>query len=91
MGTKERRNRVLNVWLRFRKIWPDWKILPGVLAQNRIPVRIILGKFDTIISPKRFERRPPEWDGFVWTIAKAGHGNLVTEAAKEPDFFGFSG
>ena len=83
MGTKEKRNRVLNVWLRFRKIWPDWAALPGILAKHHIRVRIITGKFDTIISPGRFEPRRPEWAGFEWIILDSGHAGMIGKAAEK--------
>lgn len=83
MGTKEKRDRVVNVWLRFRKIWPDWKILPGIITENQLPVLIVLGKFDTIISPKLFKPRRPEWVGFEWVVLEVGHARIIEKLAEK--------
>lgn len=83
MNTKEKRDQVLNVWLRFRHIWPHWNILPGILSWRQIPVTILLGKFDTIIPVSKFNPKRAEWAGFEWRLLEAGHANLVQKVAEQ--------
>lgn len=85
MSTPEKRQRVLEVWIRFRYMWPDWEVLPSVLKENGIRIRIVLGRFDGVIPPKKFMPRQPAWNAFDWVMVQAGHGNLVAEVSKHPE------
>jgi len=83
LATRESRKLVLDVWLRFRKIWPTESIWRGHLKKDPIPVMIVLGKYDTIMSKKKFQKKREEWKEVQWLELDAGHASLVEKFASK--------
>lgn len=83
LATAESRELVLNVWLRFRKIWPNERIWHSHLRSNPMPFLVVLGKYDTIISRKRFARQRADWKQVQWLDLEAGHASLVERFARQ--------
>jgi len=82
LSTPEKRELVLNVWIRFRKIWPAEKKWRENAKTNNIPIGIILGKYDSIISVKKFKAKRKELSEVHWVELNAGHSNLIERFAK---------
>jgi len=82
LNSSEKRQLVLDVWLRFRKIWPNEKVWIKNLKDHQIPMGIILGKYDSIISIQKFKNKRKEIPEIHWVELSAGHSNLVQKFAK---------
>jgi hypothetical protein len=83
LSTKEGRERVLDVWLRLRKMWPDEQKWRPYFNQHPIPFVLVLGKHDTIMSKSKFQTKRKEWTNIKWLDLEAGHASLVEKFAKE--------
>ena len=77
LSSPEKRELVLNVWIRFRKIWPLEKIWRQHIKDQKIPVGIVLGKYDSIITVSKFRNKRKEMKEVHWVELKAGHSNLI--------------
>ena len=82
LSTKENGSLVLNVWLRFRKIWPNEIIWRQNIRDFKIPTGIILGKHDSLITVNRFSQKIIELKEVHWVKLIAGHSNLIEKFAK---------
>jgi pimeloyl-ACP methyl ester carboxylesterase len=82
LGTTEGRKRVLNVWLQFRKLWPDQEKLKLKCLENNILIFVYLGRFDGILSVSRYIgfRKKNAW--MNWEIMNTGHTGLIEEFAR---------
>ncbi len=83
LSTEEDRERVLDVWLRLRKMWPDEQKWRPYFNQHPIPFVLVLGKHDTIMSKSKFRTKRKEWTNIKWLDLEAGHASLVEKFAKE--------
>ena len=81
MAHAHQRQLVQDVWIMFRKIWPDWPTLALEIEQYKIPVKVVLGKHDSIIHTGKFVPKQPEWKGFTWILLQSGHSSLVEKYA----------
>ncbi len=52
MKSKEARLQVYDTWLGYRKIIPDLKKVVSHINDNKIPVHLLIGEFDSIITTK---------------------------------------
>ncbi|MBX2965922.1 MAG: alpha/beta hydrolase [Cyclobacteriaceae bacterium] len=56
MNTEEKRSRVYHTWVVFRHLSFDLKKITGVFNQNKLPVTLILGRFDKVITGKSLKQ-----------------------------------
>jgi pimeloyl-ACP methyl ester carboxylesterase len=82
LSTAEKRELVLNVWIRFRKIWPVETLWRRNIKDLKIPVGIVLGKHDSIITVSKFRQKKKELTEVHWVELNAGHSNLIEKFAK---------
>ena len=82
LSSPEKRELVLNVWIRFRKIWPSEKIWRQHIKDLKIPVGIVLGKYDSIITVRKFKKKRQEMKDVSWLEISAGHSNLIEKFAR---------
>jgi len=82
LSSPEKRELVLNVWIRFRKIWPTEKIWLQHIKDLKIPVGIVLGKYDSIITVSKFQNKREEMKEVYWVELNAGHSNLTEKFAR---------
>lgn len=82
LGTPEGRQRVLAVWLKFRELWPDIRILSKQCREQQIQVSAFLGRHDGILPPARYAkiRRRENW--IRWEVLESGHAGLIREFAR---------
>lgn len=79
----EGRELVLNVWLRFRRIWPKEEVWIKHFRSRPIPFMIALGKYDSIIAKSNFVEKRQNWKGVTWAEFDAGHASLVDRFASK--------
>lgn len=82
MATRDQRKQVVRVWLMFRKIWPDHQKITRLLSTGKLPVRLVMGKHDSIIRVKTLEPIRKKWPQIEWLILDCGHASLVEKLAK---------
>ncbi len=79
MGTEERREKIYNIWLIFRKIIPDIHKIQKIINSYDINIQLFFGKFDVVIPLKLgvyFAKGIKKKDSLH--ILDTGH-NLITE------------
>jgi len=82
LSTVAKRELVLNVWLRFRNIWPTETIWRQIIAERKIPLGIVMGKHDSIITMRKLEKKRRTIPEVQWVELTAGHSNLIERFAK---------
>lgn len=81
MATLKQRKQVVRVWLRFRKIWPNPKMVRQLVAEKKIKIHLILGKFDPIIRPALFKKLQTSMPEMEVLLLESGHSRLVEKMA----------
>lgn len=79
LSSKERRTKVYNVWIIFRKLVPDIKFIQKSINKYKINLHMFFGKYDVVIPPEigtSFFRNLPNKSGLH--ILDTGH-NLINE------------
>jgi pimeloyl-ACP methyl ester carboxylesterase len=71
------RERVLNVWLSFRKLWPEVQVWTKVCRSLGIPVLIVLGRYDGILPLHRYQNLKKESPWIHWQLLECGHSRLI--------------
>ena len=82
LGSSMGRNRVLDVWLLFRKLWPDLNLLSEQCRNKPVRVIVYLGRFDGILPLSRYSRIMNRESWMQWKILKTGHAGLIEEFAR---------
>jgi len=75
------RARLLASWSGFRRIWPDFIEFQN--AAEKIPVCIVLGKYDGIIPALKFKKLRQTHPFWNWTILDTGHAGLIAAFARK--------
>ena len=75
------RERVLSVWLRFRKLWPEVQVWTRHCRSLEIPVRIVLGRYDGILPLHRYQKMKNENPWINWEVLNCGHAGLIDQYA----------
>jgi len=82
LGTEQGRNRVLAVWIQFRKLWPDLSMLKIQCREKKIPVSVFLGRYDGILTLSRYKKIRSQTDWINWEEMNTGHAGLIEEFAR---------
>jgi pimeloyl-ACP methyl ester carboxylesterase len=82
LSTREGRTRVLDVWLQFRKLWPDREFLLSQCKEQNIKVLVFLGRFDGILPLSRFSKIYKKEGWMNWEILHTGHAGLINAFAR---------
>ena len=76
MHERKVREQVFDVWMGYRRCYPEMKLIAQSIEQNKIPTEFIFGKHDVIIPWKHGDklRRLTSNLTFVrWEIVERGH------------------
>lgn len=76
MNTTEKRQRVYYSWVVFRKLRFGLKALASHINQHHIPVTIIVGKYDKVITPASMNDFVKQLDQPRVVVIEAGHNFL---------------
>lgn len=77
MDTKEKRDRVYHTWVVFRHFKFDLMELARIINQHKIPVSILVGRYDKVIRPESMERLTHLLDRHRLTLFDTGHNKLL--------------
>jgi len=77
MGTPEKRLRVYQTWVTFRKLIFRQSKLARILNKQGITTTLIVGKHDPVIRPKDVEPFRTKLHQCHWQVLHAGHHDLI--------------
>jgi pimeloyl-ACP methyl ester carboxylesterase len=81
MNTEEKRRRVYYSWVVFRHLQFNLITLASAFNQNSIPLTVIVGKFDKVITAKNMSRLTQRVALSHLEILDAGHNDLIKKSA----------
>jgi hypothetical protein len=82
LSTRQGRARVLDVWLQFRKLWPDQESLLSQCKEQNIKVLVYLGRFDGILPVSRYAKIRKNAGWMRWEVLQTGHAGLINAFAR---------
>ncbi len=82
MDSTPKRLRIYRSWIGFRKLKVDIRQLVRTLNKYQIPVTMILGEYDQIITAKRMKAFIKALDKGELIVLKTGHSHLLHEVAE---------
>ncbi|HEY5825686.1 MAG TPA: alpha/beta hydrolase, partial [Cyclobacteriaceae bacterium] len=82
MNTEEKRKRVYYSWVVFRHLQFDLDEIVNTLNTRQIPLTLIIGKYDKIITAKNMEPFVKELHTVRFEIIDAGHNDLVQKSSR---------
>jgi pimeloyl-ACP methyl ester carboxylesterase len=82
MDTEEKRRRVYYSWVYFRHLKFDIPSIAAILNQHRIPLLMLVGKYDKVIPAKNMNTLLHRLHQKQLEIIEAGHNDLVKAAVK---------
>jgi len=77
MNTEEKRKRVYYSWVVFRHLQFDLDKIADILNSNHIPLTLIIGKYDKIITAKNMKPFLDKLRIKRFEIIEAGHNDLI--------------
>jgi pimeloyl-ACP methyl ester carboxylesterase len=77
MDTEDKRRRVYNTWVYFRHLRSDIKKIAEIINQQKIPMTILLGRFDKMIPAKKINTLLTRVACKQVEILDAGHNDLI--------------
>jgi pimeloyl-ACP methyl ester carboxylesterase len=80
MHTEERRKRVYYSWVVFRHLQFNLNTIAGILNSNHIPVTLLIGKYDKIITKKNMEPFVRKLHTIRFEVIEAGHNDLISKS-----------
>lgn len=83
MDTEDKRKKVYYSWVVFRQLKFDINAIASVINQNKIPLWLLMGKFDRIIKPNSVTPLVRKVTTCHHKTLETGHTRLITESAKE--------
>jgi pimeloyl-ACP methyl ester carboxylesterase len=84
MNSLEKRQQVYCTWIQFRQLKFDMRLIGDLINEQKIGLKIIVGKFDKVIPAKDMNRLLKYVPGGKLEVIDAGHNNLIDKAV---DFF----
>lgn len=76
MHERTMREQVFDVWMGYRKCYPQMNLIAHSIKKNKIPVEFIFGKYDVIIPWKHGERLrslTSDLPNVEWKLVEKGH------------------
>jgi pimeloyl-ACP methyl ester carboxylesterase len=76
MHERSMREQVFDVWMGYRRCYPEMKLIAQSLEKNKIPTEFIFGKYDVIIPWKHGERLrslTSHLPHVEWKVLEKGH------------------
>jgi pimeloyl-ACP methyl ester carboxylesterase len=83
MNTPHLRQQVYEVWTNSKNIWPDRKKFTSLINQYQIPLMLVYGKFDKIISPNAGKKFLKDVFGKKKMIFVEGGHDLINRSTAE--------
>ncbi|HCW06529.1 MAG TPA: alpha/beta hydrolase, partial [Cytophagales bacterium] len=77
MNTIEKRKKVYNSWVYFRRLKFDIESLAVIINKNRIEITIIMGRYDKVIPLRRVELFVKKISLMKFHILETGHNDLI--------------
>ncbi len=77
MNTQEKRKRVYYSWVVFRHLQFDLDEIANTLNSHRVPLTLIIGKYDKIITSKNMELFVKKLHTVRFEVIEAGHNDLI--------------
>ena len=77
MDTEEKRRRVYYSWVYFRHLKFNVSEIAALLNHHRIPLLLIVGKYDKVIPAKNMNRLVRQLDQKQFEIIEAGHNDVI--------------
>ena len=81
MNSEVKRRRVYYSWVVFRYLSFDMEIISGLINSHQIPVKMILGKFDKIITLENMLTLLEKLKDYELIMLETGHNQLLDEFA----------
>ena len=82
MNTPDKRERVYYSWVVFRNLTVDLKIIARLVNHHSIPLTLIVGKYDKVITAKNMNRLLKRIKSYRLELVDTGHNGLIRESAK---------
>jgi pimeloyl-ACP methyl ester carboxylesterase len=82
MDTEEKRRRVYYSWVYFRHLKFDIPTIAAILNQHRIPLLMLVGKYDKVIPAKNMEGLLQRVHQKQIEVLDAGHNDLVNASVE---------
>ena len=81
MDTEEKRRRVYYSWVYFRHLKFDLRKIADILNQNKIPLTIVVGKYDKVIQPQNMAQLVAKVRNHRFKIIEVGHNDLISKSS----------
>lgn len=82
MNTEEKRKLVYYSWVVFRHLQFDLDKIAAILNTHHIPMTLIIGKYDKIITKKNMEPFVKKLHTIQFKVIEAGHNDLIAKAVR---------
>lgn len=82
MNTQEKRIRVYHSWVVFRRLRFNLQHITGLINQYKIPVILVVGRFDKVISPNDMQRFVKQVRHCIFETPETGHTGLIAASGK---------
>ena len=80
MDTEEKRRRVYYSWVYFRHLKFNVSEIAALLNHHRIPLLLIVGKYDKVIPAENMDRLVRRLDQKQFEVIEAGHNDVIENA-----------
>jgi len=80
MDTEEKRRRVYYSWVYFRHLKFNVSEIAALLNRHRIPLLLIVGKYDKVIPAENMDRLVRRLDQKQFEVIEAGHNDVIENA-----------
>lgn len=82
MNTQEKRTRVYYSWVVFRRLRFNLRQITSIINQYNIPVILVVGRYDNVISPKDMQPFVKEVPHCIFETPATGHTGLIAASGK---------
>ncbi len=82
MNTQDKRKRVYYSWVVFRRLRFNLQHVAGIINEHKIPVILVVGRFDKMIAPKDMQRFVRQVPHCIFETPETGHTGLIAASEK---------
>lgn len=83
MNTREKRWRVYNSWIAFRRLGVEPLHLAETINRNSIAITIYLGKYDKVITRKAISELTANLPDHKLLVIESGHSDIIDRTARQ--------